>query len=86
MPNGDKAGTSQAAEPPASPTPTPTPTPTQAQEIERYDVAGWKERAKRRFKVSPHAIAGAFHDAKPGDTFTEDEVQMRLKFLTEPLS
>lgn len=84
-----KAGTPPAAPPAAAAAPpsaaaakVPDPTPF----IERYDVAGWKERAKRRFGVSPHAVAGAFHDAKPCDTFTEDEVQMRLQFLKVPLS
>lgn len=67
------------AAPPAKQTPPP------ADEPIRYTREVWKEHAKRAFKVSPHAVHGALHDAGPDDTFTEDQVRERLQFLTQPL-
>lgn len=50
---------------------------------ERHGVAGWKERARSRFQVSPHAIPGAFalHD-DPSAELTENQVRSLIdKYL-----
>lgn len=87
MANGDDektAGAGAQASPPAAAPPAKQ-TPPAADEPIRYTREVWKEHAKRAFKVSPHAVHGALHDAGPDDTFTEDEVRGRLQFLTVPL-
>lgn len=44
----------------------------------RYDPAGWRERARSEFNVSPHAIAGALHNAPPDELLTKSEVKQAL--------
>lgn len=50
-----------------------------ADDLERNTVEGWKERARTRFGDSPHAVAGALHDADAEATFTEAEVSSALQ-------
>lgn len=71
-----------AAGAPASPSPpsTPAQTPPAAREddVERYGVAGWRERIRRFEGVSEHAIAGALHGLEEDATVSEQEVRDRL--------
>lgn len=52
--------------------------------VERHGVDGWKERARSRFGVSPHAVAGALHNL--GDEeLSAKEAQARIaKYLGRP--
>lgn len=47
-----------------------------ASQEERYDRHGWRERARTRFGISPHALAGALYDA---DDEQLSEAQVRSK-------
>lgn len=48
----------------------------------KYTPSEWKSRA-RVFGVSPHAIAGALHDAEAEAHFTEQQVRNALKSFLE---
>jgi hypothetical protein len=88
MANGDteKAGTG-AGEQAAAPAPAAA-APAKPPEVveEKYTRDVWKEHAKRRFGVSPHAVAGALYDIGPDDVLSEVEVRQRLAFLEKPLT
>lgn len=88
-PKTDQAGKGKAAaakapaDPPAADTAQQSAGPSTADESapvgERYDVAGWQERARSRFDCSPHTVAGALHDAPAGQTFSEAEVSAKVE-------
>lgn len=51
---------------------------------EKHGVEGWKERAGW-LDCSPHAVAGALADLRPGQTLTQKQVEARVeKFLARP--
>lgn len=50
---------------------------------EKYNAAGWKERARRRFGVSPHAMVGALHDFDSDKALTEAQVRKALGVFEE---
>lgn len=62
-----------AATPPAEPADQGSPQPQE----ERYNMDGWRARARQRFGVSPHAIAGALA-GDDRDDFSEADVQAAL--------
>lgn len=53
--------------------------PAEDANVEKHDVAGWRERARSRFGCSPHLLAGALSGSKPGQTFTESQVESKVK-------
>lgn len=54
-----------------------------ASDVERGDIAYWKERAQSLFGVSEHLIAGALHGDRR-KTFTQEQVDEALKNFTDP--